>query len=422
MVLVNKDCDIEPSSLESNILINPSVSADITNKNSLNHLPAQLNLVKRIDLSNYFYSPSSKFKNDLLVRTLKTHHQAFTTSSPNSSSDCNNSTTTSNPSSFNKSVIKSTFNEISTTEIETTNNITTDDSASKKSATSILFSNSDHSLSPSLTSSNTSSNCASNSLTSSSSSFVLTNSASSYNSNSPLTLSSSSSNPPSPKQTITFKPILVPSIKIANLTNLDFRTMMMMFGNNQNSNNNSLQLIGSSNSPSGNGNLIMQQLTNINTINNSNLSSNSDEHEELLAEMELIERLPTQERLKQAKRRRALQLKKWNEYEKDLQENTFSSGPSYNNYEKSNKNIKQFIQNNNPTFLPNQSYNFRRSIKFQDHIVLLDAIMRKDCDEIERLLDSGVTPNSANEDGLTAIHQVLFFFKWVGKKLKVLFF
>jgi hypothetical protein len=418
MVLVNKDCHIEPSPLESNILINPSVSADISNKNSSNHLPAHLNLVKSIDLSNYFYSPSSKFKNDLLVRTLKTHHQAFTTSSPNSSSDCNNSTTTSNPSSFNKSVIKSTFNEISTTEIETTNNITTDDSASKKSATSILFSHSghsDHSSSPSLISSNTSSNCASNSLTSSSSSFVLTNSASSYNSNSPLTLSSSSSNPPSPKQTITFKPILVPSTKIANLTNLDFRTMMMMFGNNQNNNNNNnnnnnLQLMGSSNSPSGNGNLIMQQLTNINTINNSNLSNNSDEHEELLAEMELIERLPTQERLKQAKRRRALQLKKWNEYEKDLQENTFSTGPSYNNYEKSNnKNLKQFIQNNNPTFLPNQSYNFKRSIKFQDHIVLLDAIMRKDCDEIERLLDSGVTPNSANEDGLTAIHQVLLF-------------
>ena len=64
--------------------------------------------------------------------------------------------------------------------------------------------------------------------------------------------------------------------------------------------------------------LQVQQLTNMNTINNSNLSNHSggsgsnssgggDEHEELLAEMELIERLPTQERLKQAKRRRAWQ-------------------------------------------------------------------------------------------------------------------
>ena len=48
----------------------------------------------------------------------------------------------------------------------------------------------------------------------------------------------------------------------------------------------------------------------------------------------------------------------------------------------------------------------RRGIRFQDHIVLLDAIMRKDYDEVERLLEVvGVTPNSANEDGLTAIHQ-----------------
>ena len=138
----------------------------------------------------------------------------------------------------------------------------------------------------------------------------------------------------------------------------------------------------------------------MNTINNSNISGNSDEHEELLAEMELIERLPTQERLKQAKRRRALQLKKWNDYEKTFQEN-ISPLKTLNYFEKS-KNIKQ--SNNNQNALAN----FKRSIQFQDHIVLLDAIMRKDCDEIERLLDSGVTPNSANEDGLTAIHQVLF--------------
>lgn len=49
------------------------------------------------------------------------------------------------------------------------------------------------------------------------------------------------------------------------------------------------------------------------------LSSSNDEHEELLAEMELIERLPTQERLRQAKRRRALQIKRWQEYEREMQ-------------------------------------------------------------------------------------------------------
>lgn len=109
-------------------------------------------------------------------------------------------------------------------------------------------------------------------------------------------------------------------------------------------------------------------------------SSLEDEHRELVAEMEIIERLPTQERLKQAKRRRALQLKKWNEYDSRLS--------------------------------PDKNQPNSRNLKFQQHVVLLDAIMRKDYHEVEHLLQSGITPNSANEDGLTAIHQVIkiFFF------------
>lgn len=142
---------------------------------------------------------------------------------------------------------------------------------------------------------------------------------------------------------------------------------------------------------------------------NSITNSSSDEHEELLAEMELIERLPTQERLKQAKRRRALQLKKWSDYEREYQmgqqqHNTLNSQADELN------GIEQFVEQqmngrsskrkkNGKTMFKN------RSIKFQDHIVLLDAIMRKDYDEVERLLIAGITPNSANEDGLTAIHQ-----------------
>lgn len=107
-------------------------------------------------------------------------------------------------------------------------------------------------------------------------------------------------------------------------------------------------------------------------------TSSEDEHRELVAEMEIIERLPTQERLKQAKRRRALQLKKWSEFD------------SRASFAKRAKN--------------------QRNLKFQQHVVLLDAIMRKDNDEVEHLLKTGITPNSANEDGLTAIHQVGTFF------------
>jgi len=142
-----------------------------------------------------------------------------------------------------------------------------------------------------------------------------------------------------------------------------------------------------------------------NHTNNSNNNSSSDEHEELLAEMELIERLPTQERLKQAKRRRALQLKKWSDNEREYEEeiNKFSNIPP---------DKQQYFSGieRNGTDSNRSSKRKRRSkkksIKFQDHIVLLDAIMRKDYDEVVRLLEVvGVTPNSANEDGLTAIHQ-----------------
>jgi len=170
--------------------------------------------------------------------------------------------------------------------------------------------------------------------------------------------------------------------------------------------------------------LITTDLTN-------NTNSSSDEHEELLAEMELIERLPTQERLKQAKRRRALQLKKWSDYEREcnLIINTNNNTNSINNNSDEIEHLRQLYRNSfhrssnkssnrnkkqNRTSLNNNNYNggrsTNRSIKFQDHIVLLDAIMRKDYDEVERILNSGITPNSANEDGLTAIHQVCALF------------
>ena len=161
-------------------------------------------------------------------------------------------------------------------------------------------------------------------------------------------------------------------------------------------------------------------------MSNVNNVSSSDEHEELLAEMELIERLPTQERLKQAKRRRALQLKKWADNEREYQQQQqqqqqqqgadlmnnffFERGPT----DSTRSSTKRKRDGSNRTSgggaagVRLADTNKRRSIKFQDHIVLLDAIMRKDYDEVERLLEVvGVTPNSANEDGLTAIHQVI---------------
>ena len=152
-------------------------------------------------------------------------------------------------------------------------------------------------------------------------------------------------------------------------------------------------------------------------LNNS--GNANEEHEELLAEMELIERLPTQERLKQAKRRRALQLKKWADYERECQmlEQQLHHQPFRHIHNKQHFHNGQLLYSSNAAQQQTHSLYKKhvtskpkntRSIRFQDHILLLDAIMRKDFDEIQRLLESGVSPNSANEDGLTAIHQVCY--------------
>lgn len=46
-----------------------------------------------------------------------------------------------------------------------------------------------------------------------------------------------------------------------------------------------------------------------------------------------------------------------------------------------------------------------QKVKFISSIVLLEAAARNDLDEVKRLLDEGIDPNSCNEDGLTALHQ-----------------
>jgi hypothetical protein len=38
--------------------------------------------------------------------------------------------------------------------------------------------------------------------------------------------------------------------------------------------------------------------------------------------------------------------------------------------------------------------------------MLLEAAARNDLEEVRRLLEAGVSPDSTNEDGLTALHQV----------------
>lgn len=92
-----------------------------------------------------------------------------------------------------------------------------------------------------------------------------------------------------------------------------------------------------------------------------------------MAEMAHVEHLSTQERLHLARRRRLQQLKACTQREKKW---------SGQKVPKSNKHIY-----------------------FSDSVMLLEAAARNDIDEVRRLLMKGVSPDSTNEDGLTALHQ-----------------
>ncbi|XP_044747546.1 protein phosphatase 1 regulatory inhibitor subunit 16B [Coccinella septempunctata] len=100
------------------------------------------------------------------------------------------------------------------------------------------------------------------------------------------------------------------------------------------------------------------------------------EHADLIQEMPHIEQMPTQERLILAKKRRNHQLKVWSQKEKEYSKKTHK--PKTSN---------------------------KRNIFFSESVVLLEAASRNDIDEVRRLLTKGVSPDSCNEDGLTALHQ-----------------
>ena len=87
------------------------------------------------------------------------------------------------------------------------------------------------------------------------------------------------------------------------------------------------------------------------------------EHSELVGEISSIEKMTTQERLKHAKKRRNTQLKKWTQYEKQLDK-------EINKKKKSNKKVKK--TNNNA-----------RRVIFVNNVMLLEAAARNDVDEGE---------------------------------------
>ncbi|XP_034017461.1 LOW QUALITY PROTEIN: protein phosphatase 1 regulatory subunit 16A [Thalassophryne amazonica] len=103
------------------------------------------------------------------------------------------------------------------------------------------------------------------------------------------------------------------------------------------------------------------------------------DHSELLAEMATVGRLSATERMKHAQKRRAQQLKAWNQMEKDAVRGSKAKADK-----KKGRTSK---------------------VKFPNAVTLLDAAARNDVEEVRELLNCGVSPDLFNEDGLTALHQ-----------------
>ncbi|XP_039702097.1 protein phosphatase 1 regulatory subunit 16A isoform X1 [Pteropus medius] len=109
------------------------------------------------------------------------------------------------------------------------------------------------------------------------------------------------------------------------------------------------------------------------------------EHLELLAEMPMVGRMSTQERLKHAQKRRAQQVKMWAQAEKEAQ---------------GRKGHRQRPRREAAVSGP------QKRVLFPASVTLLEAAARNDLEEVRQFLESGVSPDLANEDGLTALHQV----------------
>ncbi|NXF00062.1 PP16A phosphatase, partial [Menura novaehollandiae] len=108
------------------------------------------------------------------------------------------------------------------------------------------------------------------------------------------------------------------------------------------------------------------------------------EHPELLAEMPAVARLSTPERLKHAQKRRAQQLKKWAQAEKE------------------NPGMKAGAERKRRR---RKSDGQGKRVTFPASVRLLEAAARHDAEEVRQFLESGISPDLCNEDGLTALHQ-----------------
>ncbi|XP_073840870.1 myosin phosphatase targeting subunit 75D isoform X2 [Musca autumnalis] len=119
------------------------------------------------------------------------------------------------------------------------------------------------------------------------------------------------------------------------------------------------------------------------------------DHADLVAEMQTVENLPTHERLQLARLRRAQQLKVARQKEKEWLKLQRAKGV----------NLSTLNGLSTTHHFRNGTTSGKGHISFENSVVLLEAASRNDMQEVAELLEHGITPDAANEDGLTALHQ-----------------
>ncbi|XP_035706022.1 protein phosphatase 1 regulatory subunit 16A isoform X2 [Folsomia candida] len=120
------------------------------------------------------------------------------------------------------------------------------------------------------------------------------------------------------------------------------------------------------------------------------------DHEDLMSELPQIEKLSNQERLRLAHKRRMLQLKRFQQYDKEI---------GSRKHKPATQDVKKGSNKGGLNGLTTNGKPGGKRIKFRNSIMLLEAAGRNDVEEVRRLLSSGVSPDVCNEDGLTALHQ-----------------
>ncbi|XP_077046055.1 protein phosphatase 1 regulatory subunit 16A isoform X2 [Agelaius phoeniceus] len=118
------------------------------------------------------------------------------------------------------------------------------------------------------------------------------------------------------------------------------------------------------------------------------------EHRELLAEMAAVARLGTPERLRHARRRRAQQLKRWAQAQRDGPALPGDDDDDDDDDDDGGKGGERKRRRRR-----------KKRVTFPASVRLLEAAARHDAEEVQQFLESGISPDLCNEDGLTALHQ-----------------